>query len=280
MTKITVNGHTFVIQQIRKHQYALGRALGGNCVDIFVDPELKECVLFGVEYGVNCSESGDMPHTETKTMVKAALQWISTRYSDETFKRVEFDDNSYFQCNRNMRMPLANHHVLLYGRTWYQRHFGARSNNPLLEQSIAEYHTRLSLPIDITFENFCRWSKPESNSNIEMLKEIWNKRANQSWHHLFRAINRKIGCEFFACMPRLISKLGIADLNLKRWFIPRNTVQSWNMPIQIQRGGSLNLPLRERVSGGGNKSLGNWDGNDDAGLRQSRGALNELVANF
>lgn len=193
-------------------------------MDVVIEPDYGEFILHGVKYDETCSiRQQPMPNAATKLMVKAVVQTLLEIFG-HGFKQVNITDNSFFDCaSVRSRVPMANHNVLLYGKTWYQRHFHAKCEDRVKATYISEYEARLSKPVTMTFDDFCR----RFGGVRDRLKPCWQ--ASQTWMELFQRINRIYGCDYFQSIQELDLYFGIIDLKGSEWSIPIKNVQRWKL---------------------------------------------------
>ena len=221
--QVDVDGYRFLIEKQEDVLYTVGHIASGHCMDVVIDPEYNDFVLNGVRYDEKCSVKLPMSNAATKLMVKAVLQTLYERQpSSVQFTNIKIVDNSTFDCD-GVSMPLANHNFLLYGKTWYHRHFGAKCGDAVIAEILVEANQRLSQPVNMTFEDFCRFG----GGDAQKLRRCWE--TGQTWHELFQKINKKIGCGYFKNMQRLNVYFKVPDLTGIKFEIPITRVQRWQL---------------------------------------------------
>lgn len=157
---IQVNSLTFQVLETNdfgKKSYILLNADGKECVSVQVKIANNELYLSMVKYNKSCTMGSDMAHgTDTVAMVKGLLTFLLKK---EEFAFVSFLDTSTIDCmlesdesnadaNLSYSIPisLAFHNITIYGKTWYERYFGATiADSDIAEQIQASVHKMQNL---------------------------------------------------------------------------------------------------------------------------------------
>lgn len=122
----------------------------------------------------------------TIDMVRAAIVFIARKFPG-LIDRFEYQDSSYFACpylrdgkKVSTNIELAPHHLLLYGKTWYERIFGSKYVKPLIKHKTAIDIARKNRNIHIigTYDDFS--SKVRSTSVASMSWEDNNRELMKS----------------------------------------------------------------------------------------------------
>lgn len=96
------------------------RGLDGRCIRLVVHHGKQYAHLINVKHDARCCLD-ERPLAKGALLLHAMVNFIATKYPD--VKIMEFQDESYFDCNKGVkpRISLAQHNMLVYGRTWYER---------------------------------------------------------------------------------------------------------------------------------------------------------------
>ena len=140
--KLKYNGLEFQIVKgiiLGKKQYILRDISGNECVSINLNEENK-LYLSTLQYRPSCTIDRPMKKGEsTILMLKGLLKFVIEHES--TQDSIYFDDISEFDCvlpgdgyTINISLPYNN--FILYGETWYQRHFNAETTREKLKKQM------------------------------------------------------------------------------------------------------------------------------------------------
>lgn len=106
----------------------------------------KRSDMLNVGYHPSCTVDGKMPRGDgTKKMIRCALMVYMSMYNK---RKIYFKDTSTIDCG-GTRSSLALINITLYGKTWYERHFGAIPENAY-DASI------LDKPLTMGYNDFVR----------------------------------------------------------------------------------------------------------------------------
>jgi len=137
------------IQYGKKH-YILLDISGNECVSVNINKNSK-LYLSKLKYRPTCAVRQHMERGEsTIIMLKGLLHFVMQH--EPTHSTVYFDDVSVFDCilpgeGYTITISLALHNFIVYGKTWYQRHFQAEVNDPILKKQMAKSVVKLNSTI-------------------------------------------------------------------------------------------------------------------------------------
>lgn len=168
-------------------------------------------------------------------------------------------------------VSLAYHSVLLYGRTWYERHFGAHplsdGHRPKPQDELRRVAAALagrqsggwtSAGFDAWFDaNVGGVRRPQSDPRWAWLygptracmRDAWT-RAPSSWNAFFRDVNERCGCAVFRVLNQTVARgrLGL-DMGPWTWEIRRPPPRR-NSGGTGMVGGGVDELVRSPVTGG------------------------------
>ena len=136
--RLTYKGLTFQIVSgiiLGKKQYILRDTSGNECVNISIDDD-NELYLSTLQYRPTCTIDRLMEKGEsTIIMLKGLLKFVVEHEPD--YHSVIFYDISEFDCalvgeEYSISISLARNNFILYGKTWYERHFQAEITDKVL----------------------------------------------------------------------------------------------------------------------------------------------------
>jgi hypothetical protein len=175
-----------------------------------------------------------------------------------------------------MPIPLAYHNLVLYGKTWYERHFGATIAEPYLQQMINESIKNVSAIVKngIEIERFkVRIEMAISNTQSSLytealqyvLKRIYAHIGKSTWMKCFQDLfgtsgsvyakyGESITCSLYYELDSLINDMmklphACSDLRMN---ISRSTIQTYP---PIEDLGINDNPIRLQKDGGGKKYI-------------------------
>ena len=221
-------GETWVRFGIPKQNGVVKHCVALSCVTFVVfDDAAAPITLDWVGYHPRCAEPELPESSGSADMLRLAVHTIFERFPERT--SISFSDTSKLNrcyeaavpragaCTYSpspsappVAIPLSYHSVLLHGRTWYQRHFGARpisrrGADPETELSRVRAFLEQPLPQG-GFQNFwdthvaftdsprIRWWTAAGGVR-DAMEAAWVDAA--SWHAFFRAVNDALGCGVF-----------------------------------------------------------------------------------
>jgi hypothetical protein len=160
----------------------------------------------------------------TVEMLQASLKWVCTKFPD--IDEIHLTDKSYVPINDDYSMALPEYSMLAYGKTWYQRHFGAilDARSPTTQKIIEAYQRlRIRAVQETRLTDFV--SNRHHNKKVhEVIANVFKQKlkTDQDTRHLIRTI------------------LGLPPMTGTTWVIPRDTIMSYPVQIaeeQSQQGG-------------------------------------------
>ena len=247
---IVVNGIQFqLLHNIKgsKHIYAVLDSKGVECIKITVDiddPE-KELFIGGLSYRPDCALDKSLPRGGgTVAMIKAALIFV--------MKQTEMDfvtlaDDSSFDCelpenDALINIELYTHNFLIYGKTWYQRKFGAVpvDDDKLerdMEISLEKLHKPLPNDFKYIWPNHLSTNLKHNDWLVafrDEMKELYETKKSE-WDSMtyFRAIFGKkckenVHCAVFKLLePHLRKYYNIPNFQMTQWKIERSSIESY-----------------------------------------------------
>ena len=208
------------------------------CVGLVIYPLDNKIDLNGATHSPDCAVGGNM-HTGlagTSHMLKVAIKHVMSLFPH--IDRIDLTDNSQFICDvgtrSQMDVSMPDHNLLLYGKTMYQRRFGAKATDRDISNAVHRAHQFLKQTVTILAED------------IGVAVE-----GKLSWHKLFQQISEDSGCGYFTKprMRQLQRIFSLPTLMFTDWYIPAKTVRTWDVDWQVQhrrmhrmRGGGLAPP--------------------------------------
>lgn len=232
--------------------YTIIDTSGKDCVKITIDdgdPE-KEYFLGGLSYRASCSIHPTLIRgAGTAAMIRAAVCFATHMNPDLEY--IVFADDSYFDCKLRdedtyIRIPLHTHNFLLYGKTWYQRMFGAEpadtgrwvsqldiSRQALLQtMDTADYlqfptsniTTSDSWVIDAKKSIHTLFLSMKSRStHMDFLQALFGRSSE-----LARLYGNSAPCTLFTLMQqKLIDAFVVPFLQMTQWKITRSTILAY-----------------------------------------------------
>jgi hypothetical protein len=259
------------------------RKLATACMTFIVPDETQEPIgLQWVGFESKCA-TPDIPEDGGGVaMTRAAIEYILERFPERD--RIQFTDDSKlkrckagllprrslssaattnFQNIRDVVVHLAYHNLMLYGATWYQRHFGAEitalDESAKIQQQQMLQHVRDHLDIQTprgkgafdawmakfvlpaTISPSLAWMRGhEITSEMRAAYE-----ESGSWFDFYRNVNARCGCGVFAILIETVLRnppsVGGMGLNMATWTweIRRKTVGGSSSGRK--RGGHMSL---------------------------------------
>jgi hypothetical protein len=140
--RLTYKGLTFQIVTgiiLGKKQYILRDTSGNECVNVSVDDENK-LYLSTLQYRPACTVDHPMKKGEsTIIMLKGLLKFVIEH--EPQHESVLLYDISEFDCalvgqEYTITISLPRNNFILYGKTWYQRHFQAEITDKVLREQM------------------------------------------------------------------------------------------------------------------------------------------------
>lgn len=191
--------HTYQIlctHDYGKKIYVLLDSNGKQCMSVNVD----ERTISMIQYRQNCPIADVMEHGDTIEMVQSFLRFLAEK---ETFTTISFVDTSTFECllesNNDtdafdILISLPFHNIIVYGNTWYQRHFGAYISDPAIRKLVEDAITRLQTPIDETMTSRFQKAIKQTITQTESL------RFRQALQYMLDSMHDTTWMEYFSDM--------------------------------------------------------------------------------
>lgn len=187
--KITYNGKSFVASYERQGNHFFRVRLEG-CITIHIYSDKNCCYLIHAIHHKECSLDNE---TYIRDMIFATLQLC--KHLHPTLKYMILQDDSFIQCQNGKQLPLPDVYMLLYGQTWYQKHFGATPEDKKAEIALVSEYLKGKPSVqwkEIWDEYLSRGFKHEDEVRLH---DVYN--TSQSWHVFFNRIRHgKNGCGF------------------------------------------------------------------------------------
>lgn len=147
-----------------------------------------------IRFDVDCSLGSNFVRgIDTNMILKFVITYIHNTYP--FVKEMLFNDASTRTCDNGFNVNLSNMSYLLYGITWYQKHFDAyiKDKNDInkVNQNIKLFQEKKKiLPWDYIKDSFTSFPISESE-----MKELYKNTS--TWQDFFMAINNRIGISQF-----------------------------------------------------------------------------------
>lgn len=225
---LDVEKHIFQVTIFEKlyHTYIkVGGNLFADCVEISIPKNGEFGKLLQVSSEPECGYPHFLGRGESVPMISVALLTATNIYKTTHFR---FDDMSQIECSdviettnlpRKRKIPLSLAHmsIAMYGKTWYERHFGATMENTSAYERYRTAVKNLEKPIDISFDIFIsQYSIHEEQ--IEGLRSLFEKA--DSWFDFFRSVPKTRHCELlYNWLPSCIQTLLDDTYIPMRWVI-------------------------------------------------------------
>jgi len=175
------------------------------CVEIEVDvgegvgPSRLEILRFDK----TCSLVGKLQRGEgTKQMLMATLAFAAQMFGENVFT---FTDASSIACDKMRRISLIDYGLLVHGKTWYERTFGAIVSDPFDQERRDEYDTMLkTIVTEEQSKSLIKAFGPQrflSDDELTRYIYIISKAAGETtWREMLRTIasDETRGCSFFS----------------------------------------------------------------------------------
>ena len=195
-------------------QYGDAMSREGPCVELSYNTNDDYIELQSLAYYPRCANNRDLEKGDgTREMIMSILQICIDAFPD--VKRVLLKDVSDFHCN-NKRVLLSYYSLLLYGQTWYERHFSAR---PLHKED------------GKTLDNFRKLllTKPKRG-----VFSFYEHADCTNWHEYFQNYKQAHGCEVFHEYQKEFEKVAQIKLFYSSWYIRARDVKNYNISYSIK----------------------------------------------
>lgn len=233
---------------VEKRSYGFFITIGGKaftkCMELSVSVSSSNSsltppigILMQVKSEPECGYDSFLENGETPDMIKAGLQLCASIVPG--LKLFRLNDDSNIECGKSRSssppralgkpFALPQLSIAIYGKTWYERHFGAVLEN---ERKYSAYRNAvevLSTPIGIPFEQFAM-QNVLTDEQADILKEPFNTAT--TWHDFFKAVPRNMFCNaFYNWLPFFINRILDDEFNNNGWVINIDTMQKVDMQI-------------------------------------------------
>jgi hypothetical protein len=256
-----VEGLQFVIydrEQEGLHKISIVDKKGEDCIFLHDLPgnDPTDLILSGLSYKPICTVGDPMKRgRETRLMIKTILFFCMQKY--ETYQTVSFKDDTSFDCrivqDMTIQIPMDVYNIILYGKTWYQRYFGAIPIYDDHARKLQESHDLLQHSINIPFEKFWKDATmrtgmhnivsrfPDIKSNISILY-VALKETGETWqklfYNLFSVESDAYVCNKYGTTLPCIIYIELSDYILNNFIkfmhgidmvIPRSTIEAYDI---------------------------------------------------
>jgi hypothetical protein len=253
--KISVGRFMFQVVATRKGERYTYEALDADgiaCINIVInlsDPE-SELLLSGLSFRESCTIGYPMTRGEgTVAMIKALLIFVMHKHP--TIDRVTLTDDSKFDCvlPDGSRVPihLGIHNLLLYGKTWYQRIFGATPIDDSTKRNTNIILQKLNSPLPDNFNVF--WNI--RTGNYFDAKHEWIHVMKQEMQALFSDMKSKTCMEYlravfardsilskkygdnipcaiyYLLQQHLETQFSVSNIWMSQWEISRDVIENY-----------------------------------------------------
>ena len=203
----------------------------GPCIEITYDTKREHIArLDSVAYYERCSANKTLEKRHgTHEMLQTVLKILSTNFPK--IKRILFKDVSAFDCN-GRKVWLSYYGLLVYGITWYEKHFAAKPLEPHIRDAVVTFKTLLL-------------QKPKRGV-FSFAKNIKNF---ETWNEYFRSIK---DCTYFLENMDSIERVSGVKLVYSDWYISVRKIADYKVDIlsvkSIKKkygGGSIGLVVSD-----------------------------------
>jgi hypothetical protein len=205
----------------------------------------SKAYIADLQYSDQCSYNKPLVRKYgTECMIKGALRFILEQYPD--VQQVDFADKSRRACAEiGTDIYLASHNLMIYGKTWYERVYGAVPVGRTLRVRDAIL-TKLKEPISMDFDMFQDIILSRVDLTDDQGREVMTLFTNaKSWGDLFKGMYHRFGCGMFESIPRnFYHHFDLQDIAGTIWTIPRQVIDAYDVNLTHEqdisvKGGSL-----------------------------------------
>lgn len=185
---------------------------------------LRECLSESV------SNDYFSEYSFAKEVVHKMIQIINKFFPH--IKRINLNDTSYIPCNRleGDKLDLLTYSIALYGKTWYEKNFGAQQASSKYSEAVATYMKEKPV-------NFEEWYRFVKTYNIYAGRWI-AERYDQIQNMFYASNTYPIFFKKLSDMIGFVEKCRVFNgwlLQFIRDRIPEN--RSWYIPLEMRGGG-------------------------------------------
>lgn len=256
-----------------KQHYVILDSSGNECMSVYIDED-NTLLLSYLKYRPTCSITHDMSSGEsTIHMIKGLLKFVMEK--EPKYNSIHFEDISTFDCilpgkNNTIQISLPFFNFVVYGKTWYERHFQAEITYELLKTDMLTSLSKLNATIENTTlytkllsETLKRINRSKFTS-YKTLGTIVNEcfesalAAKSKWIDLFHTLFTKNGsvskalganysCALFYSIDDLFYEFNVPNFRRIPMKLTREIISSYpgtldikedKEPIHIYRGGN------------------------------------------
>jgi len=188
---ITHNRRLFYGQVQRIDENTTELLVGGaamKCVSIHVYDDEDYVSLSELLYDSLCTLDDDLlpRHSGTIDLLNASLLFCQRLFPDK--HTIRFTDESVIKCANGKILPLPEVSLMIYGQTWYQRHFDVKlfQDQKRFKAIQGVLAGKPALPWGILWSNYL--STGFQSSQESHLRDNYHTARN--WHEFFSEISR------------------------------------------------------------------------------------------
>lgn len=232
----------------------------GDCINIDISKGDKHFIgkITHIQSERECTYDSILEDGDTVPFVKASLQFCCELFKNLNY--FEFDDMSNIECGitksgippRKLAksLSLSYFSIALYGKTLYERQFGAKMENTINYNNYRNEVENLYKPIDLPYDSFKQQNKLSTEHDI-ILSKYYNYSIEKSdtWIEFFNKIPKEERCAgFFNWLPFFIEKKIKKTFNPFGWYIDMNTMPNKTKLkiINIKKGGQWNKTIKQK----------------------------------
>jgi hypothetical protein len=198
-------------------------------------------VLASAGYFESCAVGGMAAKYGTVAMIQLALRlWMDTH---PRHTHVVFSDESAIPCpsaaHKQENVSLSLHHLITHGKTWYDRYFGAQLEDAFAVNRYTASQRLVTKPMpDVNTFMSTVLVNAYTASQERGIREALTGAATVA--DGLRAINERFRCNFFmkGVLKRIVARLNIEDVDGFIWFIPKATIQAYDVTYEIVKDGT------------------------------------------
>ncbi len=237
--------------------------------------DATQAVLKYVQFNAMCSANRERDLVSgfgTKHMLKTALYFAKTLCPNTDIKSFRFMDVSHKLCTDGVSIDLPYFMIALYGKTYYEKYYFARLNEPSDDE---QYKAALlglqSVPhVTLPFDTFASkfMLTEQQASSLQHLYE-----SADTFTAFFQRIREHYADTICQMMNGWINRFVVKwlfsdrDFTSRFWSIPANRIPEMNVPEwEVVSVDSVDMHVLNREQHGGcrdDQYLGVWDSNED-----------------
>jgi hypothetical protein len=196
-------------------QYGDSTNREGPCVDLLYNTNDDYIELQSLAYYSRCSSNKELePGTGTREMIMSILKICIEAFTG--VKRIVLKDVADFHCN-NKRVLLSYYSLLLYGQTWYERHFKARPVHKEDNETLDEFR------------------KPLNDKPKKGVFSFYEPGDYENWHRFFESYKKNNGCGFFHEYQSEFENISQTKLFYSSWYIRARDIKDYDVTYSIKK---------------------------------------------